>query len=219
VAFSTDIIVGFPGETEEDFAHTLEVVEEARFDSAFTFQYSPRPGTAAAAMPDQVPAEVVAERFQRLVALQERIALERNRALVGSEVELLVEQASSKTDPTRMSGRTRTNKLCHFPAPTSGSAPDPRTAQGPMPVVESDPRTVQAPTSGRAGHPRSELSGVVVVVPGDLVTVRVEHAAPHHLLAGPVLSHRPRPVPASSCAIAPPPRPLPAGAVPLPLVG
>jgi tRNA-2-methylthio-N6-dimethylallyladenosine synthase len=219
VAFSTDIIVGFPGETEEDFAHTLEVVEEARFDSAFTFQYSPRPGTAAAAMPDQVPAEVVAERFQRLVALQERIALERNRALVGSEVELLVEQASSKTDPTRMSGRTRTNKLCHFPAPTSGSAPDPRTAQGPMPVVESDPRTVQAPTSGRAGHPRSELNGVVVVVPGDLVTVRVEHAAPHHLLAGPVLSHRPRPVPASSCAIAPPPRPLPAGAVPLPLVG
>src|SRR6266536_2924992 len=106
VAFSTDIIVGFPGETEEDFRQTLELVEQARFDSAFTFQYSPRPGTDAAGMPDQVPAEVVGERFQRLVALQERIALERNRTLVGAEVELLVERSSSKTDATRMSGRT-----------------------------------------------------------------------------------------------------------------
>jgi tRNA-2-methylthio-N6-dimethylallyladenosine synthase len=188
VAFSTDIIVGFPGETEEDFRQTLELVEEARFDSAFTFQYSPRPGTDAAGMPDQVPAQVVGERFQRLVALQERIALERNSALVGTEVELLVERASSKTDSTRMSGRTRTNKLCHFPAP---GYVDGRPAPG-------------------------EAAGVA---PGDLVTVQVEHAAPHHLLAGPVLAHRPRPAPGSSCAVAPPPRPLPAGAVPLPLVG
>ncbi|HZD02975.1 MAG TPA: tRNA (N6-isopentenyl adenosine(37)-C2)-methylthiotransferase MiaB, partial [Actinomycetes bacterium] len=164
VAFSTDIIVGFPGETEQDFAQTLEVVAEARFDSAFTFQYSPRPGTEAAGMPDQVPAEVVRERFQRLVALQERISLERNRALVGSEVQLLVEQASSKNDPSRMSGRTRTNKLCHFPAP-SGGAPD-GTPPGP-------------------------------IVPGDVVTVRVAHAAPHHLLGGPVLAHGPRRVPAA----------------------
>jgi tRNA-2-methylthio-N6-dimethylallyladenosine synthase len=175
LAFSTDIIVGFPGETEADFAETLAVVEEARFDAAFTFQYSPRPGTEAAAMPDQVPAAVVRERFQRLVELQERIGLAANQALVGTEVELLVEQASSKTDPTRMSGRTRTNKLCHFPA---------------------------------AGAVR----------PGDLVTVRVERAAPHHLLGGPVLAHRPRRQTAA-CAAAPPPRPLPDGAVPLPLVG
>jgi tRNA-2-methylthio-N6-dimethylallyladenosine synthase len=177
LAVSTDIIVGFPGETEADFADTLAMVEEARFDSAYTFQYSPRPGTEAASMPDQVPAEVVRERFQRLVALQERIGLEANRALVGTEVELLVEQAASKTDPARMSGRTRTNKLCHFPTPPAG------------------------------------------VAPGDLVTVRVERAAPHHLLGGPVLAHRPRRLPAASCAAAPAPRPLPAGAVPLPLVG
>jgi tRNA-2-methylthio-N6-dimethylallyladenosine synthase len=186
VAFSTDIIVGFPGETEEDFARTLEVVSEARFDSAFTFQYSPRPGTEAAEMPGQVPAEVVRERFQRLVALQERISLERNRALLGSEVELLVEQATSKSDPSRMSGRARTNKLCHFPAQGEGGPGG--TSPGP-------------------------------IVPGDLVTVRVERAAPHHLLSGPVLAHRPRRAPAGSCATAPPPRALPAGAVPLPLVG
>src|SRR5213078_3662416 len=72
IAFSTDIIVGFPGETEEDFLQTLRVVEEARFDSAYTFQYSPRPGTRAASFPDQVPKEVVQDRFDRLVQLQER---------------------------------------------------------------------------------------------------------------------------------------------------
>jgi tRNA-2-methylthio-N6-dimethylallyladenosine synthase len=179
VAFSTDIIVGFPGETEADFAATLEVVEAARFDSAFTFQYSPRPGTEAATMPDQVPPEVVRERFQRLLELQERISLEANHALVGTEVELLVERSASKTDPTRMSGRTRTNKLCHFPAVGTGDG----------------------------------------VAPGDLATVRVEQAAPHHLVGGPVLRHRPWRPADGSCAVAPPPRPLPAGAVPLPLVG
>jgi tRNA-2-methylthio-N6-dimethylallyladenosine synthase len=196
VAFSTDIIVGFPGETEEDFARTLEVVSEVRFDSAFTFQYSPRPGTEAAEMPDQVPAEVVRDRFQRLVALQEGISLERNRALAGAEVELLVEQAVSKSDPSRMSGRTRTNKLCHFPAP-SGRAPGGTPPDGAL------------PDGGRQGP----------IAPGDLVTVRVEQAAPHHLLGGPVLAHRPRRAPAASCGTAPPPRALPAGAVPLPLVG
>ncbi len=205
VAFSTDIIVGFPGETEEDFVHTLELVEEARFDSAFTFQYSPRPGTDAATMPDQVPAEVVRERFQRLLALQESIGLERNRALVGTEVELLVEQASSKTDATRMSGRTRTNKLCHFPA--LGSAPRETAAMSGSASAEA------AAMSGPAGPDGLEIS------PGDLVTVVVERAAPHHLMAGPVIAHRPRTRPEGSCAAAPPPRPLPAGAVPLPLVG
>jgi tRNA-2-methylthio-N6-dimethylallyladenosine synthase len=193
------------------------LVEQARFDSAFTFQYSPRPGTEAAGMPDQVPAEVVGERFQRLVALQERIALERNRALIGTEVELLVERASSKTDATRMSGRTRTNKLCHFPAPGMAdriAGPDGPT---PAPGAWGEARIAglggtTAASAGRAGAPAG-------IAPGDLVTVRVEHAAPHHLLAGPVLSHRPRTAPDSSCAVAPPPRPLPAGAVPLPLVG
>jgi tRNA-2-methylthio-N6-dimethylallyladenosine synthase len=191
VAFSTDIIVGFPGETEADFADTLDLVEQARFDSAFTFQYSPRPGTEAATMPDQVPPDVVKDRFQRLLQLQERIGLDANRALVGTEVELLVEQATSKTDPTRSSGRTRTNKLCHFPA---------------------------APAQG-GGHDRAGDPGPGRVAPGDLVTVRVEQAAPHHLVGGPVLGHRPRRPAAGSCAAAPAPTPLPAGAVPLPLVG
>jgi tRNA-2-methylthio-N6-dimethylallyladenosine synthase len=235
VAFSTDIIVGFPGETEEDFRQTLELVEEARFDSAFTFQYSPRPGTDAAGMPDQVPAEVVGERFQRLVALQERIALERNRALVGTEVELMVERASSKTNAARMSGRTRTNKLCHFPAPAAGEreglgaglAPEPAGGSevhgaGLAPAAGDQGRGIgPAPEAGeREGRWSGAGAGVAgEIAPGDLVVVRVEHAAPHHLLAGPVLAHRRRTVPDRSCAVAPPPRPLPAGAVPLPLVG
>ena len=110
VAVTTDIIVGFPGETEEDFAGTLRVVEEARFDAAFTFQYSPRPGTAAFEFGDQVPKPVVQERFDRLVALQERISLERNLALVGRTVELLIEGGGRKGN---LQGRTRTNKVVH----------------------------------------------------------------------------------------------------------
>jgi tRNA-2-methylthio-N6-dimethylallyladenosine synthase len=111
IAFSTDIIVGFPGETEADFHETLRVVEEARFDSAYTFQYSPRPGTSAASFPDQVPKEVVQERFDRLVVLQERISMERNAAYVGRSVEALVEGRGRKGG---VQGRTRTNKIVHF---------------------------------------------------------------------------------------------------------
>jgi tRNA-2-methylthio-N6-dimethylallyladenosine synthase len=115
IGVSTDIIVGFPGETEEDFADTLDVVERARFDSAYTFQYSPRPGTRAAAMPDQVPKEVVQERFDRLVALQERIAFEKAEAEVGREVEVLVEGASRRGSSTQ--SRTRTNRIVHLGDP------------------------------------------------------------------------------------------------------
>ena len=111
IAVTTDIIVGFPGETEEDFAETLRVTEAAQFDAAFTFQYSPRPGTAAAGYEEQVPKEVVQERFDRLVDLQERISLERNRSLVGRGVEVLVEGQGRKGN---LKGRTRTNKLVHF---------------------------------------------------------------------------------------------------------
>ena len=111
VAVTTDIIVGFPGETEHDFQETLQVTEAARFDAAFTFQYSPRPGTAAAVYPDQVPKEVVQQRFDRLIALQERISLERNRALIGEDVEVLAEGEGRKGN---LKGRTRTNKLVHF---------------------------------------------------------------------------------------------------------
>jgi tRNA-2-methylthio-N6-dimethylallyladenosine synthase len=111
ISFSTDVIVGFPGETEEDFRDTLRVMEEARFDQAYTFQYSPRPGTKASDFPDQVPKEVVQERFDRLLVQQERISLERNEALLGAMAEVLVEGAGRKG---RIQGRTRTNKLVHF---------------------------------------------------------------------------------------------------------
>ena len=123
-AITTDIIVGFPGETEEDFAATLDVVERARFSSAFTFQYSPRPGTPAATMPDQVPPEVVSERYQRLIALQERICLTENRNLIGSDVELLVAADSGRksADTGRLTGRARDGRLVHFRAGDAAAA-------------------------------------------------------------------------------------------------
>ncbi|MCQ4607741.1 tRNA (N6-isopentenyl adenosine(37)-C2)-methylthiotransferase MiaB [Corynebacterium pseudogenitalium] len=115
-SITTDIIVGFPGETEEDFQATLDVVEKARFTSAYTFQYSPRPGTPAAEMENQVPKAVVQERFERLLELQERISLEENEKLVGSVQELLVQQDEGRKHETthRMSGRARDGRLVHF---------------------------------------------------------------------------------------------------------
>jgi tRNA-2-methylthio-N6-dimethylallyladenosine synthase len=110
IAVSTDVIVGFPGETEEDFQRTLEVVRRARFDQAYTFQYSPRPGTRAAQMPEQLPKDVVQERFERLVALQEAISLEKMLAEVGGVREVLIEGVGRKGGAQ---GRTRTNKVVH----------------------------------------------------------------------------------------------------------
>jgi tRNA-2-methylthio-N6-dimethylallyladenosine synthase len=115
VAVSTDVIVGFPGETEDDFAATLDVVERAGFDSAYLFQYSPRPGTAAATMPGRVAPPVVGERFDRLVALQDRIGTQRSRAQLGTTVELLIEGPGKKGGSTQ--GRTRTNRIVHLPDP------------------------------------------------------------------------------------------------------
>jgi tRNA-2-methylthio-N6-dimethylallyladenosine synthase len=112
IAVSTDIIVGFPGETEADFAQTLEVVEAARFDSAYTFQYSPRPGTKAASYDDQVAKPVVQERFDRLIALQERICAEKATQLVGQVFEVLVEGGDRKGRSTQ--SRTRTNRIVHI---------------------------------------------------------------------------------------------------------
>jgi tRNA-2-methylthio-N6-dimethylallyladenosine synthase len=122
-ALSTDIIVGFPGETEEDFRQTLEVVGEARFAAAFTFQYSVRPGTPAATMTDQVPPEVVRERYQRLVAVVDETAWAENQKLVGSRVELLVAEGEGRKDAAthRLTGRARDNRLVHF---TGGSPAD-----------------------------------------------------------------------------------------------
>ncbi|VZH85525.1 tRNA (N6-isopentenyl adenosine(37)-C2)-methylthiotransferase MiaB [Corynebacterium rouxii] len=115
-SITTDIIVGFPGETEEDFQETLNVVEKARFTSAYTFQYSPRPGTPAADYADQIPKEVVQDRYERLLALQERISTEENSKLIGTEVELLVQASGGrKNDKThRMTGRSRDGRLVHF---------------------------------------------------------------------------------------------------------
>jgi len=113
LALGTDIIVGFPGETEDDFRETLEVVEAVGYDSAFTFVYSPRAGTEAAAMPDQVPHEVKIERMERLVELTQRLARERNEARIGRVEEVLVE-GPSRTDPALLRGRTRRNTTVNF---------------------------------------------------------------------------------------------------------
>ena len=113
LALGTDIIVGFPGETEDDFRETLGVVEEVGYDSAFTFVYSPRAGTEAAALPDQVPDDVKRERMERLVELVQRAAAARNGARVGLVEEVLAE-GPSRTDPTLLRGRTRRNTTVNF---------------------------------------------------------------------------------------------------------
>ncbi|WP_336923110.1 tRNA (N6-isopentenyl adenosine(37)-C2)-methylthiotransferase MiaB [Aquipuribacter sp. SD81] len=122
-AISTDIIVGFPGETEEDFAATLDVVRRARFANAFTFQYSIRPGTPAATLPDQLPKAVVQERYERLVALQEEISWAENRRQEGRRLDLLVAEGEGRKDgaTARLSGRAPDNRLVHFaPDPAAG---------------------------------------------------------------------------------------------------
>jgi tRNA-2-methylthio-N6-dimethylallyladenosine synthase len=112
-AISTDIIVGFPGETEDDFQQTLDVVEQVRYDSAFTFIFSPRRGTEAADFGDQIPHAVKRERMERLVEAVQRIATERAQRFVGRELDVLVE-GPSRTDPDRLRGRTRHNKTVNF---------------------------------------------------------------------------------------------------------
>jgi tRNA-2-methylthio-N6-dimethylallyladenosine synthase len=169
-AITTDIIVGFPGETEEDFLETMRVVEASRFSSAFMFQYSPRPGTPAATMEGQLPKEVVQERFERLLALQERISAEEADKQVGRTLEVLVAEGSGKKDgeTRRLSGRAPDNRLVHFALP-AGTLPE-AAAEAPAsladprlgPVADLDPRL-----------PR----------PGDMVTVEVTRAAPHFLVA------------------------------------
>ena len=131
-AISTDIIVGFPGETEADFADTLRVVEQARFASAFTFQYSIRPGTPAATLPDQVPKEVVQERFERLVALQDRISGEEAARQVGRRVQVLVGEGEGRKDSAthRLSGRAEDGRLVHLEVPAGAPSPRPGDVVG-----------------------------------------------------------------------------------------
>jgi tRNA-2-methylthio-N6-dimethylallyladenosine synthase len=126
-AITTDIIVGFPGETDADFEETLRVVRESRFSSAFTFQYSIRPGTPAATMPDQLPKAVVQERYERLVEVQEGVSWAENRTLEGREVEVLVATGEGRkdTETHRLSGRARDNRLVHFAVPEGAERPRP----------------------------------------------------------------------------------------------
>ncbi|MCK9795572.1 tRNA (N6-isopentenyl adenosine(37)-C2)-methylthiotransferase MiaB [Isoptericola sp. 4D.3] len=171
-AITTDIIVGFPGETEEDFRETLRVVEASRFSSAFMFQYSPRPGTPAATMAEQLPKEVVQERFERLLALQERIAGEEAARQVGRRTDVLVSEGAGRKDGAthRLSGRAPDNRLVHvaLPADLAGGA----ASLAGAPASLDDPRLADV-----AGlDPRLPR-------PGDVVTVDVTRSAPHHLIA------------------------------------
>ena len=126
-AITTDIIVGFPGETEADFAETLRVAEASRFAAAFTFQYSIRPGTPAATMPDQVPKQVVQERYERLVELVGDLAWRENKSLVGTEVEVMFAAGEGRKDAAtaRVSGRARDNRLVHVSVPEGAERPRP----------------------------------------------------------------------------------------------
>ena len=168
-AITTDIIVGFPGETEADFAETLKVVEQARFAGAFTFQYSKRPGTPAAVLEDQVPREVVQDRYERLVALVDRIAWEENERLVGHTVELMVAEGEGRKDQQtyRLSGRGPDNRLVHFtPADHDGRPVDVRpgdmvdvvlTRAAPHHLVADGPvRSVRRTRAGAAWQARTE---------------------------------------------------------------
>ncbi|MEP6667330.1 MAG: MiaB/RimO family radical SAM methylthiotransferase, partial [Nocardioidaceae bacterium] len=144
-AITTDIIVGFPGETEADFEEALALVREARFSGAFTFLYSKRPGTPAAAMEAQLPHDVVQQRYVRLADLVNSIAWDENKLMVGRELEVLVSEGEGRKDAAteRLSGRARDNRLVHFSPGQDGQA----------------------------------------IRPGDMVTVEVTYAAPHHLVS------------------------------------
>ena len=167
LALTTDVIVGFPGETERDFEETLEVVEEVGYDSAFTFVFSPRSGTEAATMPDQVPEDVKRERIERLVEVVQRVAQERNQERVGRVEEVLVE-GPSRTDAALLRGRTRRNTTVNFAGSarrasswTCGSRARPRRPSG-APSWPQLPRRAR-PRLGRllnvrdlGGHPTED---------------------------------------------------------------
>ena len=148
LAVSTDIIVGFPGETDDDFAATLDVVAEARFDDAFTFIFSPRPGTEAAELTDRfVDPAVAGERFDRLRVVVERSALAANEARVGRVEEVLVE-GPSKQDPSVLAGRTRQHRLVHFTAPHAVACRRLRRAsRSPAPPRTTSPATFREQTA------------------------------------------------------------------------
>ena len=122
LALTTDIIIGFPGETERDFEETLSLIQEVGYDGAFIFKYSTRPHTPAARLSDQVPEEIKGRRLEQALGLMNRLSLERNRAYLGRTVEVLVDREDVKGDAVRVAGRTRENKIVHFSGdgPTDG---------------------------------------------------------------------------------------------------
>jgi tRNA-2-methylthio-N6-dimethylallyladenosine synthase len=120
ISITTDIIVGFPGETERDFQETARLIAEAEFDGIYLFNYSPRPRTPAAAFADSVPAEVKAERFQRLQAIQQRIQRKRYERYIGREAEVLVEGVSRRSE-NDLTGHTRCGKVVNFPCDRSST--------------------------------------------------------------------------------------------------
>ena len=199
-AISTDIIVGFPGETEQEFAETLRVVREARFAGAFTFQYSPRAGTPAATMADQVPPAVVQDRYDRLVAVQEEISWAANRALTGTGVEVLVADGEGRKDAAtgRRSGRARDGRLVHFRVSGAGDPGAGEPGAGEPGAGEPGAGAAGGCAAGEPGGGEASAGASSVGVsargdvrPGDVVTTVVTRAAPHHLVAdGPPLALR-----------------------------
>ena len=173
LALTTDVIVGFPGETEDDFRETLEVVDEVRYDGAFTFVYSPRRGTEAAAMPDQVPEEVKRDRIERLIEVVQRIARERNEERIGRVEEVLVE-GPSRTGPELRRGRTRRNTTVNF--------------KGPGTPGELVPVRIEAATS-------TTLAGTAAPVLVGSTLVTVSHTTGALLLATLEAEGGPRPAP------------------------
>ena len=151
-AITTDLIVGFPGETEADFQETLRVVRAARFAGAFTFQYSIRPGTPAAIMADQIPKGVVQERYERLLAVQEELSWAENLKLVGRSVEVLVAQGEGRKDAAtaRLSGRGRDNRLVHLSVPPGAEVPRPGDVVG-VSVTRAAPHHLVADSGVQGG--------------------------------------------------------------------
>ncbi|WP_264031495.1 tRNA (N6-isopentenyl adenosine(37)-C2)-methylthiotransferase MiaB [Cellulosimicrobium sp. SH8] len=178
-AITTDIIVGFPGETEEDFAETMRVVAASRFSSAFIFQYSPRPGTPAATMDDQLPKEVVQERFERLQALQERVAGEESARQVGRTLDVLVGEGAGRKDGAthRVTGRAPDNRLVHLALPADV-----------VPTTPDDAATSSGATAWSADPRLADDLDLRMPRPGDVVTVEVTRSAPHHLIADSALA-------------------------------
>lgn len=177
-SITTDIIVGFPGETEEDFLETMRVVEASRFATAYTFQYSKRPGTPAAELPDQLPKEVVQERYERLLALVNDIAWQENQKQVGKTVEVLVATGEGRKDSQthRQTGRTQDNRLVHFDVPEGGEVARPGdlvtvdvTQAAPYHLLaESSPGSVYRVRRTRGGdaYDRRQLESCGAPTPG-----------------------------------------------------